>query len=78
MDTLTNTISVKERIDQEVSVELSDNGSADIYLPSQFEEMAHGQYTAKRLVDVVLASAAFLFLALLFPFISLGIKLSSK
>ncbi|MGF1671618.1 MAG: sugar transferase [Balneolaceae bacterium] len=73
-----NTISVRERIFKEVHIERRLKNSSQIYLPSQFMEMAHRQYSAKRLFDVLLASVALLFFSLLFPFIAAGIKISSR
>lgn len=43
-----------------------------------FEELQEKTYAGKRSIDLVLASVGFLFYMILYPFIALGIKLSSK
>jgi len=78
MNPLTNTLSVRERIAKEVHLERKEKRSPRIYLPSQFMEMAHRQYPAKRAFDILLASAALVFFAILFPLIAAGIKISSR
>jgi len=77
MDTLTRTISVRERIRNEANIVTREQRTRTIYLPSQFARMTHRQYPAKRAFDLILASIGFFFFAILFPFIAIGIKLSS-
>lgn len=78
MNSLQNTLSVRERIVREIQLERQENRSPRVYLPSQFLEMSYRQYPAKRVFDILLASVALAFFALLFPVIAIGIKLSSR
>lgn len=70
---------VRERLQQEsknnhLQSAVRKNG----YLPSVYKNLEVRQYRGKRAFDLALGSVALIFCLLLFPFIALGIKLSSK
>jgi putative colanic acid biosysnthesis UDP-glucose lipid carrier transferase len=71
---------VKERLQQESRK----NGGNDAvalkrgYTSSIYKNLEVRQYKGKRALDLVLGSIALIFCLILFPFIALGIKLSSK
>lgn len=71
---------VRERLQQE-----SRNGKKDAdsspkngYMLSTYKNLKVRQYKGKRVLDLAIGSVALIFCLILFPFIALGIKLSSK
>lgn len=71
---------VREKLRQE-----SENGSADGsgsvengYMLSTYKNLKVRQYRGKRVLDLTIGFVALIFCLILFPFIALGIKLSSK
>ncbi|MDX1640826.1 MAG: sugar transferase [Balneolaceae bacterium] len=71
---------VRERLQQE-----SRNGKKDAdsylkngYMLSTYRNLKVRQYKGKRVFDLVIGSVALIFCLILFPFIALGIKLSSR
>lgn len=46
--------------------------------PTKFEQLSEKKYSGKRTIDILCGTIAFLFFLVSYPFIALGIKLSSK
>jgi len=71
-------ISVRESIFKEYSEKEESGSQFRPAFQTKFESLAAKTYIGKRSIDLVLASIGLLVFAILFPFIALGIKLSSK
>ena len=78
MDLYVNEVqTVRERLEQESEM-ATDNPKVSGYKISRFKNLKVRQYKGKRAFDLVLGGIALIFCLILFPFIALGIKLSSK
>jgi lipopolysaccharide/colanic/teichoic acid biosynthesis glycosyltransferase len=71
---------VREKLEKESNADFSDSLSSrkNGYMPSTYKNLKVRQYKGKRILDLVLGSVALIFCLILFPFIALGIKLSSR
>ena len=78
MDLYVNEVqTVRERLEQESEI-ATGNPKVSGYKISRFKNLKVRQYKGKRAFDLVLGGIALIFCLILFPFIALGIKLSSK
>lgn len=69
---------VRERLIKESSNGTQESVLKANYLPSSYKDISLRQYKGKRALDLALGSIALIFCLILFPFIAIGIKLSSK
>src|SRR5690554_4658359 len=72
---------VKEKLQQESRKNGRKNGasfSENSYTLSKYKNLRVRQYKGKRVFDLILGVVALFFCLILFPFIALGIKFSSK
>ncbi|TVR15941.1 MAG: hypothetical protein EA391_09605 [Balneolaceae bacterium] len=78
MDLYVNDVqTVRERLEQESEI-AAENPKESGYKISRYKNLKVRQYKGKRAFDLVIGSIALIFCLILFPFIALGIKLSSK
>lgn len=70
---------VRESISQEIEAIQKSSGDASIYeIHRRFEEFAKADYSSKPSIEALLGVLGFILFAVTYPFIALGIKLSSK
>jgi len=63
---------------QDIHVRAPEKKIYEAVKPYQFAEIEEKNYDSKRMVDLLIGSLAFVIYAFLFPFIAMGIKLSSR
>ena len=78
MKVATYTVPKKSAFKKTVKVKKSANKANSYVKPSDFKAAAEVNYFLKRGLDLLLGGVVFLLFVVLFPFIAMGIKLSSK
>ena len=72
------TVTVRESIEMQVELETSTETTTPRRVPQKFQILSKKEYGGKRALDIILSSIGVLGLLLVYPFIALGIKLSSR